>query len=328
VLLHVYDLGHEAKVKRINRVSNALGGGLYHTAIEVVELTEGNEWSYGHVEYGTGVFKCQARGNEQHSYRETASLGRTKLSSRQLATMITQLQKEWQGEKYHLVSRNCQCFCEEMALLLGVSPLPDWIRRFARIGEAFVKLMPSKAEGRTPALRRLGPTPQRTQAAIDGITLLKRKGVQAVKFDRCGVPRLATFRLSEDETRLCWDGRLLSKSIELSDVVELLVGLESAIFQRTSLRVPPAEHLSLSLILKASLPAPPSADTVESRGWQRQSVDISIGNEEEFGLWVAALRTLIRELQELAAGNLEATRALEGLQPHFKGGQPYRVVNC
>ncbi|KAL3926170.1 MAG: hypothetical protein SGPRY_003422 [Prymnesium sp.] len=209
VLLHIYDLGNEPKIKRINRVSNALGGGLYHAAIEhappppkVVGITEGLEWSFGYVENGSGVYNCPAKRNEQHFYRETIQLG------------------------YHLILRNCQSFCAELAQQLEVAALPDW-------------------------------------AAIDGIALLKTKGIQVVKFDRTGVPRLTTFKISEDETQICWEGKLKHKSIELADVVELLVGHESAVFQRTSLRVPPAEHLSSSLVLTGALPAPPSSDNVE-----------------------------------------------------------------
>jgi hypothetical protein len=43
VILHVYDLGTSPNVLTINRVSYALGGGLYHTAIEVY----GQEYSFG-----------------------------------------------------------------------------------------------------------------------------------------------------------------------------------------------------------------------------------------------------------------------------------------
>jgi hypothetical protein len=43
VVLHVYDLGTSPNVLHINRVSYVLGGGLYHTAVEVY----GQEYSFG-----------------------------------------------------------------------------------------------------------------------------------------------------------------------------------------------------------------------------------------------------------------------------------------
>eukprot|EP00966_Prymnesium_polylepis_P132036 3053512-Prymnesium_polylepis.1 len=272
VFLHVYDLSNEPKIRNINRVSAMLGGGLYHTAIQVAGLSDGLEWSFGAITDASGVYSCGARDNPQHAYREPISLGRTTLTRAAFETLIGQMSATWHGSTYHLTSRNCQSFCEELAARLGVSPLPEWIRRFAKIGEVLLRKsgkQPAAAPGALGAAG--GSMPPRTQAAVDGIVMLKRKGgVQAVKLDRFGVPRLATFRLSEDETRLQWDGRLTTKSIDLTDIVELLVGHDSAVFQRTNLRAVHAEHLSLTLLLTASLPAPPSADDVEAPCSQRQ----------------------------------------------------------
>ena len=72
----------------------------------------------------------------------------------------------------------------------------------------------------------------RTQAAIEGIELFKRKeGVQAIKFDRGGEPRICTFRLSADELSLSWLTYVATRSIALGDVVDLLVGHDAAIYQ-------------------------------------------------------------------------------------------------
>ena len=40
---------------------------------------------------------------------------------------------------YHLVTRNCQCFCDELAAALGTAALPAWIRAFAHLAERFLK---------------------------------------------------------------------------------------------------------------------------------------------------------------------------------------------
>lgn len=135
VVVHVYDLGTEARVRKLNSVSYALGGGLYHTAIEVVGLSDG-EISFGMCEEGTGVYRCEARSNEQHSYRESISLGRTEVSAAQLRALLLQLQDEWPGRGYHLITRNCQSFCDALArALLGPAgtTLPGWIRSFAHV---------------------------------------------------------------------------------------------------------------------------------------------------------------------------------------------------
>lgn len=58
----------------------------------------------------------------------------------------------------------------------------------------------------------------------------------------------------------------------------------------------------------------------------RRSVDVAVGEEEEFGLWVAALRCLMNELQTLANATLAATAALP--LPTQKARAPYMVVEC
>ena len=45
VVLHVYDLGTSPGIQNINKVTYAIGGGLYHTAVEVY----GKEYSFGCV---------------------------------------------------------------------------------------------------------------------------------------------------------------------------------------------------------------------------------------------------------------------------------------
>ena len=88
----------------------------------------------------------------------------------------------------------------------------------------------------------------------------------------------------------------------------------------------PAEHLSLTLMMMAALPAPPSASEqhdphgrrlalepqLEATGGtvgqsQRHTLDLACASEEEFGLWVAALRTLLGEVQNEAASMVAAT---------------------
>lgn len=299
VLLHVYDLGTEAKVQRINAVSRALGGGLYHTAIEVIGLSSGCEWSFGSVENDTGVFPCCARKNEMHTYRQTLSLGHTEISKEQWKSLIRRVEKEWHGSSYHLISRNCQCFCEAMALELSVSALPDWIRRFAHIAERFLK--------RAEAQREM-PSGPRTQAAIDGLALLKR-GAKARKFRSNGSSHLTTFILSDDERKLSWESAIFSKSIEMADVIECVPGVPPADALRVSSFAPepPPAHLCLTLVMMGSLPAPPSAEETTVASTERHSLDLCCFDEEEFGYWLAAVRTLLAEHGAAAAATLAST---------------------
>ena len=108
VHLHVYGLGVEAGVRRLNAVASVLGGGLFHTAVEVDGLTDGLEWSFGFAKDEPGVYSWPACENPTHTYQETVSLGRTGLSKTALHRVIQRMQEEWDGNSYHLVMRNCQ----------------------------------------------------------------------------------------------------------------------------------------------------------------------------------------------------------------------------
>ena len=149
-----------------------------------------------------------------------------------------------------------------------------------------------------------------SETAREGLALLKSGRAQALKHGRSGKPHLTAFMLSDDETLLSWQpvkikanlartiGRRVSatsepkRSISTSEIVELCIGRESAIFQRRA-NDSGHEHLSLTLRLMASLPAPPIAHDAPplaaSPSGERQTLDVSFENEEQFGLWVAGL---------------------------------------
>ena len=80
----------------------------------------------------------------------------------------------------------------------------------------------------------------RSEAQAEGLELLKQ-GCVLLKCSRKGKPTHTTFKLSADERMLCWERtNLLSKAggkwreVELTDVSELLVGRDSAAFQRAT----------------------------------------------------------------------------------------------
>ena len=149
-----------------------------------------------------------------------------------------------------------------------------------------------------------GPPTQISDTARTGLELLKI-GAVALKHGRAGQPKEAIFTLCADEKRLTWapmQKKSMLKSmgsyaigssksdedrtLRLADVVELLVGRETPIFQRAGNDAGGSEHLSLSLVLSAA-----------QRTAGRESLDVSFGEggEETFGLWVAALRHLLNK---------------------------------
>ncbi|CAE6008170.1 unnamed protein product [Arabidopsis arenosa] len=47
---------------------------------------------------------------------------------------MEKLAEEYQGNKYHLITRNCNHFCNEVCLKLTQKSIPRWVNRLARLG--------------------------------------------------------------------------------------------------------------------------------------------------------------------------------------------------
>ena len=144
--------------------------------------------------------------------------------------------------------------------------------------------------------------PPRSPAAQAGVERLRR-GMRVHKHGRQGRPHETVVSLSQDESVLSWEanrkaqraasfgraaGRKLcrnsfasasgekERTIEVEDIVELLVGQESGVFKRSAGTGLVQQHLCVSLLLPAALPAPPSAnDAIEaSDATERVTLDL------------------------------------------------------
>lgn len=149
VLLHVYHVGTGNGAKcdfatMIFAFGTTFGGrhtyhsgcGVFHTAIEVLPLSNGLEWSFGQTKKGTGVHSEIARQNPRHEYRESVCLGKTGLRGCELDELILSMKAAWLGSAYHIVSHNCQSFCSALCEALDVKPLPHWVIRSTRLCRA------------------------------------------------------------------------------------------------------------------------------------------------------------------------------------------------
>lgn len=133
VLVHVYDVGDEELIKKVNRVTTVnnrvLIGGVYHAGVEVF----GKEWGYGFTEdEGTGVCFVAPRCNPQHTYKATAVLGETALSEEDVERLLVRLASEWRGADYDFIHLNCCDFANALCLELGVGRIPGWVDRLGR----------------------------------------------------------------------------------------------------------------------------------------------------------------------------------------------------
>lgn len=82
------------------------------------------EWSFGYCDYGSGVFSCPLRENPMYTFRESIVLGNTSCSIFTVNQILRELSREWPGNSYDLLSRNCNHFCDAFCERLDVPKLP------------------------------------------------------------------------------------------------------------------------------------------------------------------------------------------------------------
>jgi len=132
VLVNVYELLAFPKLNHLMNTSQiglAPMGGALHAGVEIF----GREWSYGGgAGEGSGIVCEEPRSNRQHRFRETVVMGRTELSSAEVALLMGELLEQWASEDYHWLHRNCLAFANELCERLGVGRLPPWIDRLPR----------------------------------------------------------------------------------------------------------------------------------------------------------------------------------------------------
>lgn len=145
VKLHIYDVTNSDSDKTNNTIvqfnkifKDRIGlGGIFHSAIEVFG---DEEWSFGYCEEGSGVFSCPSGKNPMYTYRECVVLGKTDRSTSKVNQLLRELSREWPGESYDLLSKNCNHFCDELCERVGVPKLPGWVNRFANAGDTAVEI--------------------------------------------------------------------------------------------------------------------------------------------------------------------------------------------
>lgn len=137
VVLNVYDL------TPINNYTSWFGFGIFHSGIEV----HGKEYGFGAHEFPvSGVFEVEPRSCPGFLYRSSISMGRTNMSPSEFRTFIENMASEYHGDTYHLISKNCNHFTDDVSLRLTGRRIPGWVNRLARLGALCSCLLPESLQ--------------------------------------------------------------------------------------------------------------------------------------------------------------------------------------
>ncbi|XP_039033451.1 deSI-like protein At4g17486 [Hibiscus syriacus] len=95
----------------------------------------GVEDGFGAHEHATtGIFEVEPRQCPGFTFRKSILIGRTDLGPKDVRAFMEKLAKEYSGNSYHLISNNCNHFCNDECVQLTSKPIPRWVNRLARLG--------------------------------------------------------------------------------------------------------------------------------------------------------------------------------------------------
>lgn len=133
VYLNVYD------VTAINGYAYWFGLGVYHSGVQV----HGVEYAFGaHDHSATGIFDAEPRMCPGFVFRKSILVGRTDLGPQEVRDLMEELAETYAGNTYHLISKNCNHFCNYVCLRLTGNAIPSWVNRLANLGFLFKCVLP------------------------------------------------------------------------------------------------------------------------------------------------------------------------------------------
>ncbi|CAL9091868.1 unnamed protein product [Musa textilis] len=95
----------------------------------------GLEYGFGAHDFPTsGVFEVEPKTCPGFLYRCSILLGHTTMPPAEFRTFIESIATEYHGDTYHLISKNCNHFTDDVSKRLTGKPIPQWVNRLAGLG--------------------------------------------------------------------------------------------------------------------------------------------------------------------------------------------------
>lgn len=138
VILNVYDLGDH------NELFFPLGLGLYHSGVQI-----GNYEEYTFAS-GGGVFSHAPKNASGAKFRLSVDMGFFHGTSDEISAIIDSLRSSYRGDEYNILSKNCNCFANDLCHRIVGKDIPGYVNRMAFIGSHFSCLFPDSVAGSAP----------------------------------------------------------------------------------------------------------------------------------------------------------------------------------
>ncbi|CAL5339376.1 unnamed protein product [Camellia sinensis] len=159
VVLNIYDL------TPVNHYTVWFGFGIFHSGIEV----HGMEYGFGAHDFPiSGVFEVEPKSCPGFIYRCSITLGHMNMPPSEFRTFIEDVASEYHGDTYHLISKNCNHFTDDIAWRLTGKHIPGWVNRLARLGSVCSCLLPESLQVTT--VKQLPEYHACTEDGIDSLS--------------------------------------------------------------------------------------------------------------------------------------------------------------
>lgn len=95
----------------------------------------GVEYAFGAHDFpSSGVFEVEPRQCPGFKFRKSIFIGTTRLDPLQLRQYMELQSLNYNGDSYHLITKNCNHFCKDICFKLTGNTIPRWVNRLAQIG--------------------------------------------------------------------------------------------------------------------------------------------------------------------------------------------------
>lgn len=102
-------------------------------------IVHGREYGFGAHDFpASGVFEVEPKKCPGFIYRCSVTLGHVNMHPSEVRTFIESIANEYHGDTYHLISKNCNHFTDDVSHRLNGKRIPGWVNRLARLGKTTI----------------------------------------------------------------------------------------------------------------------------------------------------------------------------------------------